>query len=635
MDGMLREVLVLHVDDEPDVADLTATVLEREDERFTVETATDVATALDRLNDDVDCIVSDYDMPGQTGLDFLEQVRETDPDLPFILYTGKGSEEIASDAISAGATDYLRKRGGTEQYELLANRIRNAVDRYDTERKRRQWRQAVRTANDGIAIISDAGRYVRVNESYAAAYGVSPEEMVGTETGEWYPDEEARRFEEDVRPAVRREGRWEGEAHARRADGTRFEQKLSLTALPDGHVCVMQDITDRRQRERILERRQEKLIRLRDYTQQLMYAESWSEAATVALRAVDEILGFDLGAVFTQSDGSEGVLEIVEALDRPRMEKMYGGLPTFFRDAPSGTHSALAWDVFESGDSVFINDTAKSDALPRRSPFGSLMIYPIGAHGIVLLAATTLDAFTETEELLLDLLANALEAAFDRLVREQELRRQRDRLERQNERLDQFATVVSHDLRNPLNTLSLSLDLVESEDAEDHLARCRRSVDRMDRLIEDLLTLARQGHTDGSFDAVSLADASDACWENVETDGATLVTKTESVVRANRSRVEQLLENLFSNAIDHGGSGVTVTVGDTADGFYVADDGAGIPEDERETVFEFGYSTTDDGTGFGLHIVGQVVESHGWSVSVTESAAGGARFEVAGVETVD
>jgi PAS domain S-box-containing protein len=630
---MAREVRVLHVDDEPDFADLAAASLEREDERFTVETATDVATALDRVDDGVDCIVSDYDMPGPTGLDFLERVRETDPDLPFILYTGKGSEEIASEAISAGATDYLRKRGGTEQYELLANRIRNAVDRYDTERERRQWRRAVKTANDGIAIVTDDGRYVRVNESYAEAFGASPEDFVGTETRKWYPDDEARRFEEDVRPAVSRDGSWEGEAVARRADGTRFEQNLSLAALPDGHVCVMQDITERKRRERALERRQEKLIRLRDYTQQLMYAETWSETATVALRAVDEILGFDLGAVFTQSDADEGVLELIEVLDRPRMEKMYGGLPTFLRDAPPGTHSALAWEVFETGDSVFINDTAESDRLPRRSPFGSLMIYPIGDHGVVLLAATTLDAFTETEELLLDLLANALEAAFDRLVREDELRRQRDRLERQNERLDQFATVVSHDLRNPLNTLSLSLELVETDD-EDHLARCRGSVDRMDRLIEDLLTLARQGHTDGNVGPVPLSDASDACWENVETGDATLAVETDRVVRANRSRLEQLLENLFSNAVEHGDCG-TVRVGTLDSGFYVADDGTGIPEDERETVFEFGHSTTDDGTGFGLHIVERVVETHGWSVRATDSAAGGARFEITGVTTVD
>jgi signal transduction histidine kinase len=71
------------------------------------------------------------------------------------------------------------------------------------------------------------------------------------------------------------------------------------------------------------------------------------------------------------------------------------------------------------------------------------------------------------------------------------------------------------------------------------------------------------------------------------------------------------------------------------DGFYVADDGRGIPEEERERVFEPGYSTAADGTGFGLSIVEQIIEQHGCEIRVAESDAGGARFEITGVEFVD
>jgi DNA-binding NtrC family response regulator len=124
-------ISVLHVDDEPDFAELAADMLEREDDRFAVASATSASVGLERLAaDDFDCIVSDYDMPGQNGIEFLEQVRDEFPDLPFILYTGKGSEEVASDAISAGVTDYLQKGSGTSQYAVLANRIRNAVENY-------------------------------------------------------------------------------------------------------------------------------------------------------------------------------------------------------------------------------------------------------------------------------------------------------------------------------------------------------------------------------------------------------------------------------------------------------------------------------------------------------------------------
>lgn len=124
-------IRVLHVDDEPSLADMAATFLEREDDRITVHTGTNPADGLKQVADnEFDCIVSDYDMPGRTGIEFLEAVRENYSELPFILYTGKGSEEVASDAISAGVTDYLQKESGTGQYTVLANRISNAVEQY-------------------------------------------------------------------------------------------------------------------------------------------------------------------------------------------------------------------------------------------------------------------------------------------------------------------------------------------------------------------------------------------------------------------------------------------------------------------------------------------------------------------------
>jgi CheY-like chemotaxis protein len=122
-------IRVLHVDDESEFLDLATTYLSRQDDRFTIETATSADAGLDCLaTDEFDCVISDYDMPGMTGIDFLQAVREDSPDLPFILFTGKGSEEVASEAISAGVTDYLQKQRGTEQYELLANRVTNAVE---------------------------------------------------------------------------------------------------------------------------------------------------------------------------------------------------------------------------------------------------------------------------------------------------------------------------------------------------------------------------------------------------------------------------------------------------------------------------------------------------------------------------
>nr|WP_256474711.1 HAMP domain-containing sensor histidine kinase [Haloplanus sp. GDY1] len=187
------------------------------------------------------------------------------------------------------------------------------------------------------------------------------------------------------------------------------------------------------------------------------------------------------------------------------------------------------------------------------------------------------------------------------------------------------------------------------------------------------------------MESVPVGDLAENCWLNTETNGATLDVRTERTVRADRSRLQQLLENLLRNAVEHGSTSnqqnaddavehsstsnqqnagdavehsstsnqqnagdavehgstdtdddVTVTVGALdGDGFYVADDGPGIPEDEREDVFDAGHTTSTDGTGFGLSIVEQVVEAHGWTIEVTESAAGGARFEITGVDFVD
>jgi len=115
----------------------------------------------------------------------------------------------------------------------------------------------------------------------------------------------------------------------------------------------------------------------------------------------------------------------------------------------------------------------------------------------------------------------------------------------------------------------------------------------------------------------------------VSTGGASLVVETDATISADPQQLSRCFENLFQNAVEHGGDGVTVRVGATADGFYVADDGPGIDEARREAVFDPGYTTADDGTGFGLTIVKRIADAHGWDVNVTGSDAGGVRFEFA------
>jgi PAS domain S-box-containing protein len=208
----------------------------------------------------------------------------------------------------------------------------------------------------------------------------------------------------------------------------------------------------------------------------------------------------------------------------------------------------------------------------------------------------------------------------------------RRELERQNERLKNFASVLSHDLRNPLNVAQARIDLAGEEFDSEHLDSARDALDRMETLITDILALARQGQSISETTEISLATVAEDAWSVVDTQEATLVGEATLRFEADEERLQQLLENLFRNAIEHGGSDVTVTVGAIdGRGFYVADDGPGIPEEDREDVLESGYTTSQDGTGFGLAIVSEIAEAHGWSVEVTESGAGGARFEITGV----
>jgi len=235
-----------------------------------------------------------------------------------------------------------------------------------------------------------------------------------------------------------------------------------------------------------------------------------------------------------------------------------------------------------------------------------------------------------------------------------------EQLERQKERLEEFAGIISHDLRNPLTVAQGRIELARDRYSENsNLAVANKHLDRMDDLIDEVLTMTREGEDVEETEIVALERIAEQCWESVATGGAALVVEGDYRFHADGGRLRHVFENLFRNAIEHatpddhsqdvgGGNrqaddGVSVSVGPLTDedtatqptGFYVADDGPGIPEDEREDVFDHGYTTSDGGTGLGLKIVRQVVEAHGWSITVTESADGGARFEIRGVEPAE
>ncbi|MDX1744710.1 MAG: PAS domain S-box protein, partial [Halobacteriales archaeon] len=354
---------------------------------------------------------------------------------------------------------------------------------------------------------------------------------------------------------------------------------------------TVQDITERKQQERELQTLQA------EYEQQ--YRELFEEAPVMF--------------TFTRDEGGRPIIDdcnqkFADVLGYERSEVVNRPLAEFYSEASSeallhegGYDRALSGEFVKEERELVTADGDRVSTLlratPRRNPEGEI----IGTHAL----------FIDVTE-----------------------RQRAQELKRQNERLDKFASVVSHDLQNPMNVAIGHLDLAQETENMDHIEAAKRALDRMEQLVEKTLTMARSGEAVGETQEVVISSLATRCWANVRTGDATLKTAGSPTIMANPSRLQHLFENLFRNAIEHGGDDVEIRVGALDDGFFVSDDGPGIPEGQQTDVFEMGYSTQDEGTGLGLAIVMQVAEAHGWQIGLSESDGGGARFEIRNVDVV-
>jgi len=213
---------------------------------------------------------------------------------------------------------------------------------------------------------------------------------------------------------------------------------------------------------------------------------------------------------------------------------------------------------------------------------------------------------------------------------------------------DRIASVISHDLRNPLDVANAHLQAARETGGEEHFEEVRQSHDRMERIIQDVLTLARGESALNLVTGVDVDTVAADAWASVETPNASLALDEDlSTIEADPDRLQRLFENLFRNSVEHAaraatdgveqadgsdddsGQDVQVRVGHTSDGFFVTDDGPGVPPEDRTRVFDSGYSGngTGGGTGLGLTIVKEIADAHDWTVSLTDGSLGGARFE--------
>jgi PAS domain S-box-containing protein len=634
---MDRPVRILFVDGTR-VGEETASHLEAQRDAFDVTHIEDGADGLETFQGgSFDCLVSSYELPDSDGLELLEDVREYDTETPFVLFPEAGDETIASQGFVAGATGYLRREDG--QYGVLADRIEDIVGDDGQTPNEQQYHSLVEVSPVPMLVVDSELEIMYANPS---AGDVIADGDAETLLGRWiltlvpekYRDDSRARLEavlESREPAEVREYRYltlDGELRYARGSIVPVTFEGTETA-----QILLEDLTDRKRREQRLKRRRKQIERLHDVGVELAGCESSDAVYQLTVDAAEDILDLDMCLIGVVEDGrltlGASSTEITEE--------------NYIEPLVDSEEAGLSGKAYRKNESYLIHDVREEpDANPVQD-YRSCIMTPISDFGTFQAVSYEVGAFSETEMELVEILVGHAREALTRLEHEQKLREQRDQLTRENERLDEFASIVSHDLRNPLNVVKGRLNHLQERMDNQHIEVALESSERMDALITNLLTLAREGETVSEYETVELTELAERSWENVDTESARLRVDTDLVVRADPNRTQELLENLVRNSLEHGTDdsntavdhSLLVRVGDLeGDGFYVEDDGPGIPPDMRDAIFESGVTTSENGTGFGLAIVNRIAEAHGWDVTATSGTVGGARFEVTGVETV-
>lgn len=480
------------------------------------------------------------------------------------------------------------------------------------------------------------------SEEFAHTFGLDPDDVEeGVSLDQFVStihEADRDRVERSIEEAIEKTGEYEEEYRVWDENGDR------RWVLARGHVeydedgtpvrfpGALTDITRRKVQER---ERQQTTVFLQDlYDVTTDPDATLEEKVSKVLELGTDRLGLEYGFLSRIDVGSThdefaGTQTIVEATgDHPLLQpdKSHPLTESYCRNVLDREAMLAIPDV---GDSP-IGDDLAARRFELGSYIGSHVTIDGSLYGTLCFAASDPrdDAFSDADR------------AIVRLVNRwvgYELERHRSRLalERTNERLEAFTSVVSHDLRNPLNVATGHLEQAMTDASDENLREVDRALCRIETMIEDLLTLARQGSEAVDLERLDLAAASRRAWNTVATADASLAVETDRVIRADRTSLQQILENLVRNAVEHGPDDVSVTVGDLENGFSVEDDGPGIDPSDSERVFEHGYTDAQNGTGLGLSIVDQAVAAQDWAIAVTEASdTGGARFEITNVEVV-
>ncbi|MFC7324628.1 PAS domain S-box protein [Halorubrum rutilum] len=465
----------------------------------------------------------------------------------------------------------------------------DTTHRENNNHKPEWYRTLVEEVNDLVTVVDTDGTITYVSPAITRILGYDPGELVGHEGFEFVHPEDRERNADALEAVLSNPSESETvEVRFRHADGSwRWIEATMRNRVDDdiidGILLSSRDITERKEHER--------------------EARELAEEYEAVLNSVEDAIF--LMNVEEDGDGVRFEFErLSPSYERQTgitTEEVQGQTPQAVFGEEQGAELAANYHrCVKAGEPISYQEELRVSEGAR---FWQTKLAPVVSDGEI----TRLVGVTRN--------------VTERVERERQLRQQ-------NERLGEFASVISHDLRSPLNVAQGRAALLAEQGESEHLDPLLQALDRMEAIVEDTLTLARQGDIISETESVSLTNLVGKCWATVDTGEATIEIVDEMTFQADPDRLRHVFENLFRNAVEHGGSDVTVRVGCHNElGIYVEDNGPGIPVEKRDEVLEPGHSSAQGGTGFGLTIVKRIVEAHGWELSVANGTDGGARFE--------
>jgi PAS domain S-box-containing protein len=569
----------------------------------------------ERLNKRAEAILG-YDEPELRGESWETIVAPNDQDK---------IGAVVEDLLNADGGTHARNRNVRKDGEIITSEWHNRVvtdtngdvlsmfshfqdvtNREDRKRELEEYETIIEALTDAVYVLDEEGQFTYVNDEFVELVGYDRETILGSKPSLIKAEDAVKRAEQELGRLLSRDGpnTVQFEVTIQPRDGNSIICEDHMGILPyegdhfDGSVGTLRDITDHKERKQELKAR---TVELEELTTELeaQYRQLFEEAPVMA--------------VVTRIDDDRPIIEdcnqlFAETVGYEESEVIGEELASFYTQESKkklldngGYERALTGDFVRENRELVTANNETVETLLRAIPWQDVSA---DTSGVI--------------SLYIDI-------------------SKRKKLERENSRLEEFTAIVSHDLRNPLRIANGRLELAQEDCKSEHLEPIADALDRMDRIIEDLLWLAHENREIGSVEPVVITDIMEETWCFVSGDVIQAEchyvddNRGDSVIMADKDRVKQLLENLFTNALQHCGEDVTVTVGVTEEGFYIEDDGPGIPTEEHNDVFDAGYSNAEDGIGLGLHVVNQVANAHDWNITITEGTTGGTRFEITGV----